>query len=145
MQVRAPRSLLIFKRETGGPIPARSLRRASGTLESAPSVDWQTATEGPAAETIGSVVPSEGDSALRSHTARLHEVALLRHKAQSLEAEAYAVAFASIDKSDKPFGVVGIFRPSYVFPFCRAFGDALGRNQLTHVVLADQRGKLGGR
>ncbi len=57
---------------------------------------------------------------------------------QSLANEAYAVAFSSADDTGTPFGVVGVFRTSYVFPFCKYFSDALGAMPVNAYVLNDK-------
>ncbi|MBI3541821.1 MAG: hypothetical protein HY075_00910 [Deltaproteobacteria bacterium] len=52
--------------------------------------------------------------------------------------DAYAVAFTTADDAGKPFAIVGIFRPSYVFPFCKSFSEPLGLMPVNAYVLNDR-------
>jgi hypothetical protein len=55
-----------------------------------------------------------------------------------LGGDAFAVGFTSKDEEGKPFGLVGIFRPSHVFPFCRIFGETLGAMPVAAFILDDR-------
>lgn len=57
------------------------------------------------------------------------------------QADAYAVAFNQTDEAGRPFTLVGVFRPSYVFPFCKFFSDSLGEMP-TNVFVLDDVGRV---
>lgn len=56
---------------------------------------------------------------------------------EAADSHSYAVAFVNPDDAGRPFGLVGFFRASYVFQFCRAFGEPLGAMPTTAFVTSD--------
>lgn len=57
------------------------------------------------------------------------------------QSDVYIAAFLHNDDAGRPFVLVGAFRPSYTFPFCRLFGDHFGAMPVSAFVL-DERGHV---
>lgn len=61
--------------------------------------------------------------------------------AGTAHAEAYAIAFTQNDEVGRPFALVGIYRPSFIFPFCKFFSDSLGEMS-TNAFVLDENGRV---
>ena len=59
--------------------------------------------------------------------------------ASGADTNGYVAAFSHTDDGGRPFALVGVFRPSYTFPFCRFFGETFGALSVGAFVLDERQ------